>query len=193
MFLEDYWGTLASFLNSLQGAWPKERHLSPFLSFGQWCLILPQGLGTCCLNHTSLSLFLLDLFHPSRTQLEPGAFLICQEYLSMCNDHSLSITLLESGLHEALYITLFESGLHEALFITLLESGLHEVGIGFGLGWGEWGRVVQIQGQILSLFKILIFCSSWLFFFFASILIFLNIASWYHLSWLLRFFTTAPP
>ena len=178
MFLEDYWGTLASFLNSLQGAWPKERHLSPFLSFGQWCLILPQGLGTCCLNHTSLSLFLLDLFHPSRTQLEPGAFLICQEYLSMCNDHSLSITLLESGLHEALsitlfesglhealFITLFESGLHEALFITLLESGLHEVGIGFGLGWGEWGRVVQIQGQILSLFKILIFCSSWLFFF----------------------------
>ena len=26
--------------------------------------------------------------------------------------------------------------------------------LGPGLGWGEWGKIVQIQDQILSLFKI---------------------------------------
>ena len=62
---------------------------------------LPEGLGTCCLDHTSLPLFLLDLFHPSKAQLEPRAFLICQQYLIMRNGHDLFITLLESGLHEA--------------------------------------------------------------------------------------------
>ena len=31
---------------------------------------------------------------------------------------------------------------------------------GPGSGWGKWGRVIQIQGQILPLFKMSVFCLS---------------------------------
>lgn len=54
-----------------------------------------------------------------------------------------------------------------------------------GLGWGRWGRILQVQDRMLPLMNTLVFCSSWIFCIHFDFFNILKYVFDYYIFWLL--------